>query len=245
MPEAERPSAAAEPPIATNAAPALDPFDLSPDPIVLFGPDGTRLRANAAFAKTFPHALSGARPPWGRTTPPPFSDGERCFEAAAPDGRRYEWRERLLPNGARIAVARDVSARAEAAEQAARAKTVLFATLTHELRTPLNGVLGMAGVLSQTVRSPAEAEYLRAIQRSGEHLLTLITEILDYARLESETVEIEESAFDPEDMAQSIAELLSPPAHAKGVELFVRARADAPRKVLATSAGCARFCSTS
>lgn len=230
MPEAERPSLIPEP-VATHAAPALDPFELSPDPIVLFSADGARLRANAAFAKTFPHALSGARPPWGRAAPPPFVEGERCFEAAAPDGRRYEWRERQLPGGARIAVARDVSARAEAADQAARAKTVLFATLTHELRTPLNGVLGMAGVLSQTVRTPAEAEYLRAIQRSGEHLLTLITEILDYARLESETVEIEEGVFDPEDMAQSIAELLSPSAYAKGVELIVRARPGVPRKV--------------
>lgn len=212
---------------------ALDPFEASPDPAAVFAADGARLRVNAAFAKAFPHALSASRPPWGRVQPPRFTNGERIFTAAAPDGRRYEWRERQMPDGVRIAVARDISARADAADQAARAKTTLFATLTHELRTPLNGVLGMAEILGQTLRTPAEREYLQAIRKSGEHLLTLITEILDYARLDSEASETRETAFDPEDMVQSIAELLSPRAQAKGVEICVRLARDVPSKVLA------------
>jgi signal transduction histidine kinase/CheY-like chemotaxis protein len=209
----------------------FDLFDLAPDPAALFAADGKRLRANAAFARAFPHAMTGPRPPWGRVQPPDFVGDERCFEAGAPDGRRYEWRERRLPDGSRIAMARDVTSRVEAAEEVARAKTVLFATLTHELRTPLNGVMGMAEILSQTVRGQAEREYLRAIRTSGEHLLTLITDILDYARIESESFAPEEKVFDPREMAQAIAELMSPRAFEKGVDVSVRISVKTPRKV--------------
>ncbi len=210
-----------------------DLFESLPDPAILLDRDGARLRVNAAFRKAFPHAADRARPPWGRVQPPPFVQHERCFEAAAPDGRRYEWRERQLDDETRLAIGRDVSVRAAAAEQASRARTTLFATLTHELRTPLNGVLGMAEILSQTMRSPSEREFLAAIRKSGEHLLELVTDILDYARLESETFEAEHNLFSPEDLVQSVAELLSPRAHEKGVELCVRAGEGLPARIAA------------
>ncbi len=212
-------------------AAGLDLFDLTPDPAVLLAPDGSRLRANAAFRALFPHALYGVRPPWGRAQPPDFVDGERVFEASAPDGRRYEWRERRLADGARIASARDVTTRVQAAEQAARARTTLFATLTHELRTPLNGILGMYEVLSQTRLDPAERAYLQAIRTSGEHLLGLITDILDYARLDAESATLEECAFDPEEMVQAAAELLSPRAYEKGLDVCVRVAGDVPARL--------------
>lgn len=212
-------------------ADAADLFEDLPDPAMLSGADGARLRINAAFRKAFPHAAVSARPPWGRVQPPVFLDGQRSFEAAAPDGRRFEWRERILPDGARLAVARDISIRAEAADQAARGRTTLFATLTHELRTPLNGVLGMAEILSQTMRSPSEREFLGAIRKNGEHLLELVTDILDYARLESETFEAQQTTFDPEALAQAVAELLSPRAQEKGVDVCVRVSPDLPRRI--------------
>ncbi len=213
-------------------AAALDLFEHSPDPAILLGADGARLRANAAFRQAFPHAAAAAgRPPWGRFTPPPFEKGERRFEAAAPDGRRYEWRETLLKDGVRLAVARDVTERAEAADAASRAKTMLFATLTHELRTPLNGILGMYEVLAQTQREPAEREYLQAIRQSGEHLLSLITDILDYARLDSDSFKLQERVFDAEELLQSVAELLSPKAYEKGLDVCVRIEDGAPTKL--------------
>jgi signal transduction histidine kinase/CheY-like chemotaxis protein len=218
-------------PESVSDRPAPDLFDLSPDPAILLGPDGARLRANRAFARAFPHAVSGARPPWGRVSPPAFVDGERRFEAAAPDGRRYEWRETRLADGSSLAVARDVSERVEAADTAARAKTMLFATLTHELRTPLNGILGMYEVLAQTQRAPAEREYLQAIRHSGEHLLSLITDILDYARLDADSFRLEERVFDPEEVLQSVAELMSTKAKEKGLELCVKIEANAPTRV--------------
>ncbi|MGE3302590.1 MAG: response regulator [Hyphomonadaceae bacterium] len=211
---------------------ALDLFDATPDPAALFAADGARLRANAAFQRAFPHAAGATRPPWGRLQPPPFEHGERRFEAPAPNGRRYEWREVQLADGARLAIARDVTERVEAAEQAARAKTMLFATLTHELRTPLNGILGMAEVLSQSQLGAPEREYIAAIRGSGEHLLHLITDILDFARIHAESFEIRESIFDPEETVQSVAELLSPKAQEKGLDISVRIDSAAPLKVL-------------
>lgn len=211
---------------------AFDPFEQAPDPMVLFAPDGAVLRANSAFRAIFRHWIGPNRAPWGRVEPPPFRDGVRRFDAAAPDGRRLEWSEREMPDGARLAIARDVTQRAASSDEAARAKTVLFATLTHELRTPLNGILGMAGLLAQAQLEPASRSYVAAIRQSGEHLLDIITEILDYSRLEAGRVQLDSLPFDPHETLQSVAELLSPKAHAKGVELTTLVRAGAPQRVL-------------
>ncbi|MBY0562665.1 MAG: response regulator [Hyphomonadaceae bacterium] len=213
-------------------APTLDVFDLMPDPVALLAPDGSLLRANPAFRKAFRHWIGPQRPPWGRVQPPPFSNGERCFDAPAPDGRDFEWVERMLADGSRLAVARDVTRHAVAADHAMRAKTTLFATLTHELRTPLHGVLGMAGLLEQSDLEPSARAHVEAIKQSGEHLLDLITEILDYSRLEAGAVMLEAAPFDPEAAMQDVAELLSPRAHAKGLDLAVIVRADTPEQVL-------------
>ncbi|HVK79478.1 MAG TPA: hypothetical protein VM915_02600, partial [Verrucomicrobiae bacterium] len=124
------------------AAPVFDPFDALPDPAAILAADGAMVRANVAFREAFRHGISPTRPPWGRASPPAFENGERRFDAPAPDGRRFEWVERVLPDGARLAIARDITRHVAAAEDSLRAKTTLFATLTHELRTPLNGILG-------------------------------------------------------------------------------------------------------
>ena len=196
--------------LAGAAALPFDAFDAHPDPTVLLAPDGALVRANPAFRAAFRQWIGPQRPPWGRVTPPPFEGDTRRFEAAAPDGRRFEWIERVLADGVRLAVARDITRHAAGAEEASRAKTVLFATLTHELRTPLNGILGMAGLLAQAKLEPAARTYVAAIRQSGELLLDLITEILDYSRLEAGRVALESAPFDPEATMQDVAELLSP-----------------------------------
>ncbi|MBL8547269.1 MAG: response regulator [Hyphomonadaceae bacterium] len=209
----------------------FDAFDALPDPVAILAPDGALLRANPAFRAAFRHWIGPQRPPWGRTQPPEFTGGERRFDAPAPDGRQFEWIERLLPDGARLVTARDITRHVRAAEDALRAKTTLFATLTHELRTPLNGILGMAGLLALGKLEPNARSYVGAIKQSGELLLELITEILDYSRLEAGRVELESMPFDPEATMQSVAELLSPRARDKGLEIAVSVRSDAPRCV--------------
>lgn len=213
-------------------APGFDAFDALPDPVAILAADGSLVRANPAFRAAFKQWVGPQRPPWGRTAPPDFKDGERRFDAPAPDGRHFEWVERILPDGSHLAVARDVTRHTRAAEEAMRAKTTLFATLTHELRTPLNGVLGMAGLLELAKLEPNAREYVAAIKQSGELLLDLITEILDYSRLEAGHVALENAPFDPEATMQDVAELLSPKAHSKGLEIAVAVRADSPQCVI-------------
>jgi CheY-like chemotaxis protein len=138
----------------------------------------------------------------------------------------------VLSGGLTLCVARDVTARLAAEEEAARAKALLFATMTHELRTPLSGILGMAGLLGQSRLAPAEKDYLRAIRQSGEHLLDLITEILDYSRLETGRLSLESNPFSPEAIVQDVAELLAPKAHEKGLEIVAVCAEDAAAPVL-------------
>lgn len=73
----------------------------------------------------------------------------------------------------------------EKAEEASRQKSAFLATMSHELRTPLNGILGFAELLHQELTAPAHREYASIIQQSGEHLLNLVNEILDLAKIES------------------------------------------------------------
>lgn len=210
------------------AAYVFDAFDMMPDPVAILAADGSLLRANRAFRAAFRHWIGPQRPPWGRVQPPALQNGERRFDAPAPDGRRFEWAERVMPDGARFIVARDVTRLASVAEDALRAKTTLFATLTHELRTPLHGILGMAGLLESAPLEPNARAYVDAITQSGEHLLDLITEILDYSRLEAGHLALEATPFDPEAVMQDVAELLSPKAYAKGLEIAVSVRGPMP-----------------
>ena len=214
------------------AAQAFDAFEALPDPAVILAADGVMLRANSAFRAVFRQWIGPNRPPWGRTQVPAFENNLRRFEAPAPDGRLFEWVERELSDGARLALARDISRHARAADEASRAKTTLFATLTHELRTPLNGILGMAGLLSQAKLEPAGRTYVDAIRTSGELLLDLITEILDYSRLDAGRVALESAPFDPEATLQDVAELLSTRAYDKKLDIAVVIRAGAPVRVI-------------
>ncbi len=209
-----------------------DPFEHLPDPACILDAAGELLQANSAFVHIFRHAVSPRRPPWGRVRPPAFEGEVRRFDAPAPDGRLLEWVERRLPDGRHLAIARDVSQRAKAAEAAARAKTLVFAMLTHELRTPLNGILGMAGLLGQEPISPAQRAYVEAITQSGERLLELISDALDYSRLEAGRSIAEIAPFRLIDTAQSVLELLAPRARAKDLELVLEAGEDSGLSVL-------------
>ena len=117
------------------------------------------------------------------------------------------------------------------ADETARAKTMLFANLSHEIRTPLNGILGMAGLLGMSDLSHAQRSWLEAVTDSGQHLLGLLNDILDYAKLESGKIELETLVFNPAKTLQSVAELCSPRAHEKGLEIALVISPNVPLQV--------------
>lgn len=110
----------------------------------------------------------------------------------------------------------------EAAEAAADAKGAFLAKMSHELRTPMNGVIGMANLLKRSDLSPRQADQLQKLLGSGHQLLTLINDILDYARLDTAQLALHEQAFRPGEMVHEVVEALRPGAESKGLKLDAR-----------------------
>jgi CheY-like chemotaxis protein len=103
-----------------------------------------------------------------------------------------------------------------------------LAALSHEFRTPLNGVIGMARLLEGTRLTAEQRAYVAALTESGEHLLGLVNEVLDYARLGAGRVELAQAPVAPEDLLRQVCELLSVRAYEKGVEIGWAADAGLP-----------------
>lgn len=99
--------------------------------------------------------------------------------------------------------------------------------MSHEMRTPLNGVIGMLGLLQRTRLDGAQRAYLESARSSAEHLLGLVNDLLDYARLEAGRLEFDAAPVDLESLVRGVAELLSPRAHDKGLEIVWSVAPDA------------------
>jgi CheY-like chemotaxis protein len=100
--------------------------------------------------------------------------------------------------------------------------------MSHEMRTPLNGVIGMLGLLTRTRLDGAQRAYAEAAQSSAEHLLGLVNDLLDYARLEAGRLEFDPAPVEVEALVRGVAELLSPRAHDKGLEIVWSVAGDVP-----------------
>ncbi len=119
-----------------------------------------------------------------------------------------------------------------AAEAASSAKSEFLANMSHELRTPLNAILGFSRLMARDSQlSPGQAENLAIINRSGEHLLGLINDVLDMAKIEAGRTTLQEHTFDLHHLLDDLGDLFRLSAAAKGLTLNVTRTPDVPRFV--------------
>ena len=140
-----------------------------------------------------------------------------------------------------VGIVRDITLRKEndnkleealvRAEAAARTKSDFLAMMSHELRTPLNGVLGFAELLANSPLDDEQKVYARTICNSGNHLLAVVNDILDFSSIEKGTLAIQSAPFVTAELVESAAGIIRKSAAAKGLEFHSEIASGVPERI--------------
>ncbi len=171
-------------------------------------------------------------PPWHRS---PLAFALYALAGLAAVFAYVRWRlgraarEQRRLEGLVVERTRDLATARDQAEAASRAKSSFLAAMSHELRTPLNGVIGYAQILQGDRRLAADQqERLRIVQSSGEHLLHMINDVLDLAKIEAGKLELRPAPFLLGEMLKDVAAAHAPTAAAKGLVFSTDVATDLP-----------------
>jgi signal transduction histidine kinase/DNA-binding response OmpR family regulator len=133
---------------------------------------------------------------------------------------------------ARLEMEEQLASAKRAAESASQAKSTFLAHMSHELRTPLNGILGYAQLLRRDLSlTEAQHESVAVIERSGDHLLTLINDLLDLAKIEAGKLDLHVGLFDPSALLAHVADLTQVRARQAGLAFEYSPAGDFPARV--------------
>jgi PAS domain S-box-containing protein len=122
-----------------------------------------------------------------------------------------------------LALARDQALRA------ARSKADFLATMSHEIRTPINAIIGMTELLNETLNTPQQHEYAHTVHSSAQALRSIIDDVLDVSKLEAGKLELESIPFDPLEVVEAAADIVSSQAQGKNLELITFVDSAVPR----------------
>jgi two-component system, sensor histidine kinase and response regulator len=150
------------------------------------------------------------------------------YQHQRPSGTILETRTVLLDGGGVVRTFTDVTER----EAGNRAKAAFLATMSHEIRTPLHGVVGTASLLLDTTLSTEQRHHVETIQECSDTLLELISEILDFSKLEAGRLDLESSEFDLVETTETVLDIVEARARAKDLLVVFAPSPDLPQRVV-------------